>query len=178
MNPQEGPPCFPFCQCIDLKKPCCGSFMTCFLDEVLICRWVRGRKPVLNIPSPLVTYKISSISTAKCEGNTTNVSFRLFRLKFGEEQLRPRVSTGNTCFARGTYPNLVVYYLLTPSHLIESAQNYVYKRPCALRTFHDYLNIAHKTMDDTQGLRHSHPSLVLGQSIQSLENGLYLALPQ
>jgi hypothetical protein len=96
VNPQEGPSCFPFCQCIDPKKPCCSSFMTCFLDEVLIYRWVRGRKPVLNLPSPLVTYKISSISTTKCEGNTTNVSFRLFRLKFGEGQLRLRVSTGDT----------------------------------------------------------------------------------
>ena len=33
-------------------------------------------------------------------------------------------------------------------------------------------------MDYTQGLCNSYPSLVLGQSIQSLENGLYLALPQ
>ena len=33
-------------------------------------------------------------------------------------------------------------------------------------------------MDHTQGLRNSHPSLILSQSIQSLEDSLYLALPQ
>ena len=33
-------------------------------------------------------------------------------------------------------------------------------------------------MDQTQGLRNGHPSLILSQSIQSLEDSLYLALPQ
>ena len=47
-----------------------------------------------------------------------------------------------------------------------------------LRTFHNHLHISHKTMNDTQGLRHGHPRLVLGQSVQSLENRLDLALPQ
>ena len=47
-----------------------------------------------------------------------------------------------------------------------------------LRTFHDYLHIPHKTMDHTQGLSNSRPSLVLSQSIQSLEYGLYLAVTQ
>src|SRR5258708_31847693 len=47
-----------------------------------------------------------------------------------------------------------------------------------LRTFHDYLDTTHETMHDTQGLRNSHPSFILSQSIQSLENILYLALPQ
>jgi hypothetical protein len=33
-------------------------------------------------------------------------------------------------------------------------------------------------MDHTQGLRNGHPSFILSQSIQSLEDSLYLALPQ
>jgi hypothetical protein len=48
----------------------------------------------------------------------------------------------------------------------------------AFRTFHNYLHISHKTIYYTQGLCHSQPSLVLGQSIQSAEYGLYLAVPQ
>ena len=46
----------------------------------------------------------------------------------------------------------------------------------AFRTFHNYLHITDKTVDDAQGLCNSHPSLVLGQSIQSLKYGLYLAV--
>ena len=45
------------------------------------------------------------------------------------------------------------------------------------RTFHNYLYITHKAMDNTQGLHNRHPSLVLGQSIQSLKYGLYLVVP-
>jgi hypothetical protein len=48
----------------------------------------------------------------------------------------------------------------------------------ALRTFHDYPHITHKAMDHTQRLRDSHPSLLLGQSIQSHQHGLNLTLPQ
>ena len=47
-----------------------------------------------------------------------------------------------------------------------------------LRTFHNHPYIAHETMDHTQCLCDSHPRLVLGQSVQSLENCLNLALPQ
>ena len=46
------------------------------------------------------------------------------------------------------------------------------------RTFHNDLHVTDKTIDDTHGLRDSHSSLVLGQSIQSLENSLYLAVSQ
>jgi len=46
------------------------------------------------------------------------------------------------------------------------------------RTFHDYPDITHKTMHDTQRLGNSHPGLILGQSVQSLENCLDLALSQ
>src|SRR6266478_1872978 len=49
---------------------------------------------------------------------------------------------------------------------------------CNRCTFHDHLYASHKTMDDTQGLCNSHPSLFPGQSIQSLEDGLYLAFPK
>jgi hypothetical protein len=38
----------------------------------------------------------------------------------------------------------------------------------AWRTFHNYLHITNETMDHAQGLRDSHPSLILSQSIQSL----------
>jgi hypothetical protein len=48
----------------------------------------------------------------------------------------------------------------------------------ALRTFHNHLHITHKTMDHTQRLSNSHPSLILGQSIQSLNSGFYLAVAQ
>ena len=47
-----------------------------------------------------------------------------------------------------------------------------------LRTFHDHLHMSHQAMYHTQGLCSSHPRLVLGQSIQSVENCLNLALPQ
>ena len=46
------------------------------------------------------------------------------------------------------------------------------------RTFHDCLHATHETVDHRQGLCNSHSSLVLGQSVQSLEYGLYLAVPQ
>ena len=45
-------------------------------------------------------------------------------------------------------------------------------------TFDNCLHVSDETMYDTQCLCNSHPSLVLGQSIQSLENCLYLALPE
>ena len=48
----------------------------------------------------------------------------------------------------------------------------------AFHTFHNHLHTTHKTIHHTQGLCPSHPSLLLRQSIQSLEDGLYLALPQ
>ena len=47
-----------------------------------------------------------------------------------------------------------------------------------LRTFHNYLHITHKTMDHIQRLCNTHPNLILGQSIQSLEYDLYLTVPQ
>jgi hypothetical protein len=47
----------------------------------------------------------------------------------------------------------------------------------AFRTFHNYLYVTHETIDYTQGLRNGHPSLILGQAIQSLKYGLYLAVP-
>jgi hypothetical protein len=48
----------------------------------------------------------------------------------------------------------------------------------AFRTFHNHLHITHKTVDHTQCLYSSHPCLVLTQSVQSLEYGLYLAVPE
>ena len=48
---------------------------------------------------------------------STNALFCLFRLTLGEERLRTRVSTGDTCSASVTYPNPVEYYPLMPCHL-------------------------------------------------------------
>src|SRR6266566_2031561 len=97
--------------------------MSCFPNEVLIRRRVRGREPVLNLPSQLFTYKITSISETKRSGRSTNVSSCLLRLTFGEGRLRPQVSTVDTGFKRGTYPNPVEYYSMTPCHLTEGVQN-------------------------------------------------------
>ena len=48
----------------------------------------------------------------------------------------------------------------------------------ALPTFHESLDIIHKTMDHTQGLRNSHANLFLGQSIQVLESIVYISVPK
>src|SRR5260370_28359446 len=85
MNPQQRSLGFPFCQRIALQKPCCSSFMSCFSNEVLIRRRVRGREPVVNILLQLVTYKISSVMMIKkTRGKTTNVGSCLSYLMFGE----------------------------------------------------------------------------------------------
>src|SRR6267154_427578 len=97
--------------------------MLCFPNEVLIHRRVRGREPVLNLPSQLFTYKITSISATNRSERSTNVSSCLFHLTFGEERLRPQVNMAGTHFMRGTYPNPVEYYPMTPCHLTESVQN-------------------------------------------------------
>jgi hypothetical protein len=77
--------------------------------------------------------------------------------------------------ARDTYPNPAEYRPLMPHDLTgEVSEWYVLTMIQALRTFHDYFHITHKTMNDTQRLRNGYPSLLLGQSIQSLEYFLYL----
>ena len=55
-------------------------------------------------------------------------------------------------------------------------ENYLKTIGQALCTFHNYLHITHKTMDHTQCLSNSHPSLILCQSIQSLDSGFYLTV--
>jgi hypothetical protein len=88
-----------------------------------------------------------------------------------------KVSPGETCFARRTYLNSVEYHPLTPHDLTEQmSENHLKSIMKALRTFHNYLHITHKTVDHTQRLSNSHPSLILGQSIQSLDSGFYLAV--
>ena len=77
----------------------------------------------MSLPSELFTYKMTSISETKRGERTTNVSSCLFRLMFGVERLRLQVSTTDTGFSRGTYPNPVEYYPMTPCHLTESVQN-------------------------------------------------------
>src|SRR6267154_2508368 len=65
MDPQERPLLFPFCKYIALKEPCCSSTMLCLPKNVVIRRRVRRRKPALDVPSQLVTYKIPLVSATK-----------------------------------------------------------------------------------------------------------------
>ena len=84
---------------------------------------------------------------------------------------------GDTRLVRDPYPNLVELYPLTPYHLgNKRSGEYLQIIAQRFRTFHDYLDITDKTVDHTQGLCNGHPSLILGQSIQSLEYCLYLAV--
>ena len=48
----------------------------------------------------------------------------------------------------------------------------------AVPTFYNHPHITHKATDNAQRLSDSHPSLLLGQSIQSHQHGLNLTLPQ
>ena len=45
-------------------------------------------------------------------------------------------------------------------------------------TIHDYLQIVEQSMDDFQCVGTSHPSLFLGESVQSLEDSLDVALSE
>ena len=88
-----------------------------------------------------------------------------------------QVSTGDTCFAQKLYLDPVEYYPLTPHDLKkQTSETHLKTIMQALRTFHNHLHITHKTMDHTQRLSNSHPSFILGQSIQSLDGGFYLAV--
>ena len=85
----------------------------------------------------------------------------------------------DACYVQDTYTDPVEYH---PSMLCRLTEYVLREYPGAimelLRTFHNHPYIAHETMDHTQCLRSSHPRLVLGQSIQSVENCLNLALSQ
>jgi hypothetical protein len=77
------------------------------------------------------------------------------------------------------YLNRVEYYPLTPHDLMgQTSEIHLKVIVQALRTFHNYFHITHKTVDHAQRLSNSHPSLILGQSIQSLHSGFYLAVAQ
>jgi hypothetical protein len=152
----------------------------CIVLSEQICDSSTGQGERAIVERPVATDHLQDtvgLSNEWREKTTTNVSFCLFRLTLDEERLRTQVSTGDTCFARDTYPNPVGYYLLMPCHLNKCSETYLQAITQAFRTFHNYLHITHKTVHDTQGLCNGHPSLVLGQSIQSLEYGLYLAVP-
>ena len=45
-------------------------------------------------------------------------------------------------------------------------------------TVHDHLHIVQKTVNDSKGMRHGHAGLFLGESVQSLEYRLDLAVSQ
>ena len=87
MDPQETAPRIPFLQRFALEEPCPRLSMSCFRNEVVIRRRVRGREPILNVRLQLVTYKLPSVSTLNGEEKQTNVSSCLFRLTLGEERL-------------------------------------------------------------------------------------------
>ena len=140
--------------------------MSSFQNEVVVRRWVRWRQPVLNVPLQLVTYKLPSASAMKGGEKETNASSCLSQLTLGEERLRLQVSARNNCFTRDTYPNRFEYYPSMLHDLTEQISE-KYKRlngsiEQTLRTLHDFLHITHKTMDHTQRLCNSYPSLVLG----------------
>jgi hypothetical protein len=50
-------------------------------------------------------------------------------------------------------------------------------RHSASPTFHDHFHIVQKTMNDSQGLRHSHAALFLRESVKSLQYRLDLTIP-
>jgi hypothetical protein len=91
---------------------------------------------------------------------------------------KPYVSRGMHV-SRDTYSNFAEYYQSMPGHLMQRASG-KYQQPIiqVSHTFHNCPHTTYKAMDHTQRLCDSHLSLILGQSIQSLEYGLYLAVPQ
>ena len=85
----------------------------------------------------------------------------------------------DACYVQDTYTDPAEYHPLMLCRLTEYVlREYPEAIMELLRTFHNHRYIAHETMDHTQCLRNSHPRLVLGQSIQSVENCLDLCLPQ
>jgi hypothetical protein len=92
--------------------------MSCFRNKVMVRRRIRGGQPVLNVPLQLITYRIPSGSATEGGRETTNVSSCSFHLMLGEEQERPQVSQGYTCFARDTYSYSVRYHPSVPFHLM------------------------------------------------------------
>lgn len=121
---------------------------------------------MLDIPLQLVTYKVPSILARKgevveeqtfhpvyvteylVEGDLTPNEHRvyLFLLRNSPEACR-RLSVD-------TSPSIGTSALSISDTVVRT-----------LRTFHNRPHIAYKTMDNTQGLRDNHPSLVLGQSV-------------
>jgi hypothetical protein len=93
--------------------------MSCFQNEDVVRRRVRGREPILDVRSQLATYKIPSVSAMEGVEKRAYASSCLFRLILGEERLRPQVSTSNNSFARDTYPNRFEYYPSMPHDLTE-----------------------------------------------------------
>ena len=86
---------------------------------------------------------------------------------------------GNTCYVQDTYTDPVEYRPSMLCRLTEYVlREYLRAIMELLSTFHNHPYIAHETMDNTQCLCNSHPCLVLGQSIQSLQRCLNIALPQ
>ena len=82
MNPQKRPSRISFCQSLAFEEPCRGSAVLHFLNKVVILG--QEEKLVLNISLQLSPIKILSVSVTKGAGNTTNVSYCLYRLALRE----------------------------------------------------------------------------------------------
>jgi hypothetical protein len=178
-DPQERSLRFPFRQYITLKEPCCSSTMFCLPKSVVIRRRVRGRKPALDVPSQLVTYKIPSVSETKGrETRTFHFVCFIYHLVNSDCELE-LVWVILILFYPRHVPkyNRIVSIDILPPNGTDTRKN-LRTIMQALRTFHYCPHISHKAMDHTQERYDSHPSLVLGQSTQRPENGLYVALIQ
>ena len=108
----------------------------------------------------------------------THVLIYLFRVTLDEERLRTSESVqAIPVLCKNTYLNPAEYCPLMTHDLREQmSESYLTTIMQAWRTFHNHLHVTHKTMDHAQRLNNSHPSLILSQSIQSLERSLYLAV--
>ena len=85
------------------------------------CDSSTGQGERASVGRPFAAGRLQDTVSLRNEGceETTNGPSYLFYLTLAEERLRSQVSTGNTYFARDTYPNPVEYYPLTPHDLTE-----------------------------------------------------------
>jgi hypothetical protein len=87
MNPQETTPRIPFFQRFAFEEPCSGLTMSCFQNEVVVRRWIRGREPILKRLFA-VGHLQDNVGLGNESGEKqTNASTCLLRLTLGEERL-------------------------------------------------------------------------------------------
>jgi hypothetical protein len=78
-----------------------------------------GRAETASLQHPFAAGHLQDTVSLGNEGGqkTAYVSSCLFQSTLGEECLRSRVSTGDTCLAGDTYPDPAEYYPLMPHDL-------------------------------------------------------------